>query len=193
MSIGSLVPWSDDFLGVAYRYYDLRMNIVPLFTEKRRATDLWNNIIRFWINPSIRIRFVESGDRYWFVMASESKNPDSNRSFFKMLAHSENYERFKHGHDGEAYLRFGVYSKKYFGDVKSDAICNCGHEKGDHDDEDEQYYCLYESCDCDMFESFQVHILGKKKTVTDIRFLNESEAKDDQLAWNCLNSNEYNL
>lgn len=188
MSAG--ISWNNDFIGVAYRFYDLRMNIVPLFGERKTAADLWHTFIRNWIDPSIRIRFVESGDKYWFVMASESKNPGVNQSFFKVLARSENYERFKRGHEGEAYLRLGVYSKKYFGDVKGDAICNCGHEKDDHDDED-GYDCLYEDCDCKEFESFQVNLLKKKKTVTDIAFLDEGEVKDDALAWNCLNAHKY--
>ena len=185
------IPWYNDFIGVAYRYYDLRMNVVPLFDDRKVAADLWHRTIRNWIDPSIKVRFVDSGDKYWFILASETKNPDTNQSFYKILAKSENYERFKNGHEGEAYLRLGVYSKKYFNDVKGDAICNCGHEKEDHDDEDEQHDCLYEDCDCMKFESFQVNLLKKKKTVTDIAFLDESEVKDDALAWNCLNTNKY--
>ena len=185
------IPWYNDFIGVAYRYYDLRMNVVPLFNDRKVAADLWHRTIRNWIDPSIKVRFVESGDKYWFILASETKNPDTNQSFYKILAKSENYERFKNGHEGEAYLRLGVYSKKYFNDVKGDAICNCGHEKEDHDDEDERHDCLYEDCDCMKFESFQVNLLKKKKTVTDIAFLDESDVKDDALAWNCLNTNKY--
>ena len=75
--------------------------------------------------------------------------------------------------------------------MKGDALCNCGHEKEDHDDEDERHDCLYEDCNCVKFESFQVNLLKKKKTVTDIAFLDESEVKDDSLAWNCLNTNKY--
>lgn len=165
------------------------MNVVPLFSDKNDATRLWQTTVRPWIDPSIRVRFVESDDKYWFIMDSESKNPDSNRSFFKVLAHSDNYERFKNGYEGEAYLRFGIYSKADFEGAKKDAMCRCGHEKNDHDDEDERHDCLFEECDCQTFESFQVYLLGKKKTVTDILFLNEESIKDDALAWNCINSN----
>ena len=186
-------PWFDDFIGVAYRYYDLRMNVVPLFTDRKDAVKLWNDTIHWWVDPSIKIRFVESGNKYWFIMASETKHPDSNKSLFKVLAKSENYERFKNGHDGEAYLRLGVYSKKYFDDVKNDAICNCGHEKQDHDDEEKEHDCLYEDCECKKFESFQVNLLKKKKTVTDIVFLDESDVKEDAISWNCLNTNKYNI
>ena len=111
--------------------------------------------------------------------------------FFKILHKSEHYERFKEGHDGEAYLRLGVYSKKYKKDVKRDAICNCGHRKDDHEESGGDD-CLMEDCTCKKFESFQVNLLKKKKTITDIKFLQENQVKDDSLTWNCLYVNKYN-
>ena len=33
LSSDSPVKWFDDLVGVAYRYYDLRMNVVPLFND----------------------------------------------------------------------------------------------------------------------------------------------------------------
>lgn len=185
----SIIPWFDDFLGVAYRYYDLRMNIVPLFDERKRAVNIWHDTIHWWLDPSIQIRFVESGNKYWFIMGSDSQRPDSNVSFFKILTKSKNYERFKKGHGGEAYLRLGIYTKKSLKDAKDDAVCDCGHAAEDHDDEDHE--CLYDDCDCKTFQSFQVTLLRKKKTITDIAFLNESKVKEDTLSWNCLNINKY--
>lgn len=166
------------------------MNVVPLFSDRKEAAKFWNETIHWWIDHTIKIRFVETGDRYWFIMGSESKRPQTNLSFFKTLARSEHYERFKKGHGGEAYLRLGTYSKKYKKDVKDDAICNCGHAKEDHEEGDSDE-CLYEDCNCKMFQSFQVNLLKKKKTVTDIKFLEEVEVKDDPLAWNCLNINKF--
>jgi len=51
--------------------------------------------------------------------------------------------------------------------------------------------CLYEDCPCTKFESFQVNLLKKKKTITDIKFLQEDQVKDDPLTWNCLYTNKY--
>ena len=191
MSGKSSIPWFDDFLGVAYRYYDLRMNVVPLFSERKQATKLWNDTIHWWNDHSIKIRFVETGDKYWFVMGGDSRRPNTNTSFFKILSKSEHYERFKKGHGGEAYLRLGVYSKKSKKDVKDDAVCNCGHIKEDHEDEQDHDVCLVEDCECKKFQSFQVNLLKKKKTITDIKFLDEKEVKDDPLTWNCLYVNKY--
>jgi hypothetical protein len=190
LSSQSPIPWFDDFVGVAYRYYDLRMNVVPLFSNKKQAVNLWHDSINWWMDHSIKLRFVEIGDDYWFIMGADSQHPNSNLSFFKILPKSENYERFKKGHGGEAYLRLGVYSDKSLSEVKNDAVCNCGHAAEDHDKNDNDS-CLYEVCSCKKFNSFQVNLLKKKKTVTDIRFLEEKEIKDDPLSWNCINVNKY--
>lgn len=186
----SSIPWFEDFVGVAYRYYDLRMNIVPLVLNKKESVSLWYDTIHWWLDPSIKVRFVELGDEYWFVMGSESQKPETNLSFFKILHKSENYERFKKGHEGEAYLRLGVYSKKTLDNVKKHAFCNCGHEAEDHDEGDDDV-CLYNKCDCKKFSSFEVTLLKRKKTITDIKFLEEKDVKDDPLAWSCFNNYKY--
>ena len=177
-------------MGVAYRYYDLRMNVVPLVTDRKQSASLWHDTIHWWVDSSIKIRFVETGDKYWFIMGSDSQKPDTNLSFFKVLHKSENYERFKKGHGGEAYLRLGVYAKKSLNDVKKSALCNCSHEARDHDEGDDDV-CLYNDCDCKKFSSFQVNLLKRKKTITDIVFLEEKDVKNDPLTWNCLNVNKY--
>ena len=75
--------------------------------------------------------------------------------------------------------------------VKDDAKCNCGHIKEDHEEGKDDDSCLFEDCDCKKFETFQVNLLKKKKTVSDIKFLTEAEVKDDVLAWNCFSVNKY--
>ncbi len=199
----SAASWYDGFVGIAYRYFDLRMNVAPLFEDKGRATEMWRETIHWWPDHAIRLRFVEEdgggGDdggntgpkKYWFILGADSLRMDTNRAFYKLLDVSPSYERFKKGHGGEAYLRLGVFTKKFKGDVKEDAVCECGHEMYDHGEDTPAEDCLYEDCDCKRFESFEVNLLWKKKTVTDIRFLNESEARDDALAWNCLQRNKY--
>ena len=189
MSTQSSIPWFSDFVGVAYRYYDLRMNVVPLFTDRKESTSLWNDTIHWWVDPTIKIRFVEMENDYWFIMGSDSQKPNTNLSFFKMLPKSENYERFKKGHGGEAYLRLGVYTKKTLDNAKKDHVCDCGHEARDHDENDEDS-CLYNDCNCKKFSSFQVNLLKRKKTITDIEFLEEKDVKDDPLVWNCFNANK---
>jgi hypothetical protein len=176
------------------------MNIAPLFPEREKAANLWNESIHWWLDPTIKVRFVEintSSDynsdekKVWFIMAAESKKPDTNIAFYKILPRSEHYERFKKGHGGEAYVRLGIYEKKRKKDVKDDALCDCGHAKEDHEEEEDNDDCLYEDCNCTKFESLKLTLLKKKKVVTDIKFLAEDAVKDDALAWNCLYINKY--
>ena len=190
MSSQSSIPWFDGFVGVAYRYYDLRMNVVPLFTERKEASSLWHDTVHSWVDPSIKIRFLEISGNYWFIMGADSQKPDTNLAFFKELPKSENYERFKKGHGGEAYLRLGIYAKKSLDDVKKDAVCQCSHEAQDHDEGDNDV-CLFNKCSCKKFSSFQVNLLKKKKTITDIKFLEEKDLKSDPLVWNCINANKF--
>jgi len=187
----SPIPWFDDFIGIAYRYYDLRMNLVPLFDDFKKAQAFWRETIKWWNDHSIKIRFVETGDTYWFIMGAESRKTEDNRFLFKVLPKSSHYDRFKKGQEGTAYLRLGTYSKKFKKDVKDDAKCNCGHIKEDHEEGKGNDSCLFEDCDCRKFETFQINMLKKKKTVTDIKFLTEAEIKDDVLAWNCFSVNKY--
>jgi hypothetical protein len=184
--MSSAFSWFDNFLGVAYRYYDLRMNVMPLFSDRKEASTMWYENVHWWSDHDIKIRFVESGDQYWFVLASESRRPDRNMSFFKLLPMSENYARFKKGHNGEAFLRFASYSEKDEKDVKDDAVCSCGHIKEDHDGS-----CAIDNCSCGKFSTFEIKLLKKKKIVTDIKFLDEKDVKDDSLSWNCLYANKY--
>ena len=192
MSENISIKWDDNFLGVAYRYFDVRMNIALMFPERKEASNLWLETVNWWNDHTIKVRFVEIGDDYWFIVGADSRKPATNKSFYKILPKSQHYERFKKGHEGSAILRFAVYSKKFFDDVKKDVPCDCEHRKDDHNDENNDNYCLYEECDCKKFESFQVNLLKKKKVVTNIKFMNEEEVKDDSLAWNCLNRHKYN-
>ena len=191
LSSDSSYQWFDDFAGVAYRYYDLRMNLVPLFHDFKKARIFWIETIKWWNDHSIKIRFVETGDTYWFIMGAESRDTRNNRFLFKVLPKSSNYDRFKKGQEGTAYLRLGTQSIKFKKDVKDDAKCNCGHIKEDHEEGEDNDSCLFEDCDCRKFETFQINMLKKKKTVTDIKFLTEAEIKDDVLAWNCFSVNKY--
>ena len=191
MPLDSPIPWFDDFVGIAYRYYDLRMNLIPLFHDFKKAQGFWRETIKWWNDHSIKIRFVETGDTYWFIMGAESRKTEDNRFLFKVLPKSSHYDRFKKGQEGTAYLRLGTHSKKFKKDVKDDAKCNCGHIKEDHEEGKGNDSCLFEDCDCRKFETFQINMLKKKKTVTDIKFLTEAEIKDDVLAWNCFSVNKY--
>ena len=74
MSSDSPVSWFDDFLGVGYRYYEIRMTVTPLFSDLKKAQIFWRETVHWWNDHSIKIRFVETGDTYWFIMGAESRH-----------------------------------------------------------------------------------------------------------------------
>ena len=108
---------------MAYRYFDLRMNIVPLFNDRKYPTNLWHDTIHWWVDPAIKVRFVESDDRYWFVMGSESQKPETNLYFFKELPKSKNYERFKELDMEEKPIFVWEFIKKRILTMQKNATC----------------------------------------------------------------------
>jgi hypothetical protein len=103
------IVWFKDFVGVGYRYHDVFMNVFPLFNDKMFAFRLWKKTINWWPDDKIKMRFVEQGDHYWFILYGGSEYKGDNTGFVKKVQMSENYERFKAGYEKKALLRFGVY------------------------------------------------------------------------------------
>ena len=103
--------WFQDFAGVGYRYHDIYMNVFPLFDNKGSAFRLWKKTIEWWPDDQIKLRFVEQGDSYWFILYGGSSFSKDNTGFVKKMPVSENYERFKVGYEKKAILRFGIYKE----------------------------------------------------------------------------------
>lgn len=105
------IVWFKDFVGVGYRYHDVYMNVFPLFSDKMFAFKLWKKTIEWWPDDKIKLRFVEQGDSYWFILYGGSEYKGDNTGFVKKVPVSENYERFKVGFEKKATLRFGIYNE----------------------------------------------------------------------------------
>jgi hypothetical protein len=103
------ITWRNDFIGIGYRYHDVYMNVFPLFQEKKYASKLWDKSIYWWPDDQIKLRFVEKGNNYWFILYNNSQNVDENTGFAKDFQLSANYQRFKEGYEKQAILRFGIY------------------------------------------------------------------------------------
>lgn len=103
--------WFSDFIGVGYRYHDVYMNVFPLFQDKRFAFRLWKKTVDWWPDDKIKLRFIERGDHYWFILYGGSDYKRDNTGFVKKVEISENYQRFKAGYEKKAILRFGIYKE----------------------------------------------------------------------------------
>jgi hypothetical protein len=86
------------------------MNVFPLFRDKMFAFRLWKNTVDSWPDDKIKMRFIEEGDHYWFILYGGSEYKNDNTGFVKRVGRSENYERFKVGYEKKVILRFGIYN-----------------------------------------------------------------------------------
>lgn len=174
--------WFTNFLGIAYRYFDIRMNVILLFSNNEDCKNTWNRIMNQCDENEIKIRFVENQNHYWFIMTLY--NNTKNVTFYKDFLSSHHYNRFKTNYDGKIYLRFGTYKQKYQHESKYNDICNCNHIMEKHD---YNKGCKITTCVCTKFVTFQITLIKKKKVISDVKFLKTlNDVKKDSIAWNCL-------
>jgi hypothetical protein len=64
--------WISDFLGVGYRYTDIFMNILILYSDRKKAIKIWNEDIHWWPDDQIILRFIEDNDYYWSYSTREA-------------------------------------------------------------------------------------------------------------------------
>ncbi|HJU35564.1 MAG TPA: hypothetical protein VJ695_10610 [Nitrososphaera sp.] len=103
------ITWFKEFIGVGYDFYDVHVNIIPLFKDKTYAVGLWKKTFERIDANQIKIKFVEHEDNYWFIVYT-TKSED-NIGFVKNIAISENYYKFKAAFENKAILRFGIYKE----------------------------------------------------------------------------------
>jgi len=106
--------WFSEFLGVGYRYHDIYMNVLLLFSSRMSAARLWNNTVDGWADNQIKLQFVEEKDQYWIILFHEGSSLllKNSLGFIKHIPKSKNYERFKTRFEDKIILRFAIYSKK---------------------------------------------------------------------------------
>ena len=118
--------WFSEFLGVGYRYHDIYMNVLLLFSSRISAARLWNKTVDGWADDQIKLQFVEEKDQYWIILFQEGSSlllKDS-MGFIKHVPKSKNYERFKTRFEDKIILRFAIYAKK----SKNKEVENVGYE-----------------------------------------------------------------
>ena len=155
--------WITDFVGVGYRYTDIIMNILILYSDRKLAIKTWNENIHWWPDDKITLRFVEDGDHYWFILYQNGKNLFSkeNIGFFKKNLLTENYLRFKKNFDQKTLLRFALYKS-----IENNVSDN---------DKTQNKENLYKK----NSPPFEINIFKRMKTIYDVKFQNKSELGSD--------------
>ena len=99
------VIWFTDYLGVAYAGDPNGWLVFPIFSSPAKAEALWNEKIEPMNEQSLRMRFIEYGDKYRFIMYSEPLRADKiNFAFYRSMGSSETYKIFKANFSGKVYL-----------------------------------------------------------------------------------------
>lgn len=102
----------DDFMGVGYLFSDVRPQALLIFDKKKTLLNSWSKIIKWWPDDEIRMRFVEIGDSFEFILSGDSRILLTKWIFMKALKLSDHYRRFKDDYDGAANLGLALYIKK---------------------------------------------------------------------------------
>jgi hypothetical protein len=165
--------WISDFLGIGYRYTDIYMNILILYSDKKNAIRTWNENIHWWPDDQIILRFVEQDNYYWFVLYQQGKNLYSkeNIGFFKKNQITQNYLRFKNNYEEKAIFRFAHYKD----------LAKTGTKKN-NDSKDQNT----ETIDSSNNINYELNIFKRMKTIYDVKFLKMNDLDDKSLEYSLI-------
>lgn len=166
--------WISDFAGIGYRYTDIVMNILILYTDRKSAVKTWNEYIHWWPDDQIILRFIEDKEDYWFILYQRGNNllSKENIGFFKKNPVTQNYLRFKNGFEAKTILRFALYKslEKKIDDKKNVSENNV--------------------VDSSNKVTFELNILKRMKTIYDVKFLKINELEENSLERSLINNTD---
>ena len=90
----SKIDWFEDFLGLGYHVFDVRPTVYLIFDGKRKLANTWNQIIKYWPDDEIKMRFFEGDTNYEFILCCRSRILQTTNVFLKSLKISEHYKQF---------------------------------------------------------------------------------------------------
>ena len=165
--------WISDFLGIGYRYTDIYMNILILYSDKKNAIRTWNENIHWWPDDQIILRFIEQDNYYWFILYQQGKNLYSkeNIGFFKKNQLTQNYLRFKNNYEEKAIFRFAHYKNL---------------EKAGSKKDNDSKYQKGEETDSSKSNNYELNIFKRMKTIYDVKFLKINDLDDKSLEYSLI-------
>lgn len=86
--------------------------LLILYKNRSDASKIWHEVLKWWIDDEIKIRFVEVNKMYRFIMYCETRILETTWVFVKTLQVSEYYKKFKNTYRGRAFLGQAVYRPK---------------------------------------------------------------------------------
>ncbi|MGB9002240.1 MAG: hypothetical protein WCC52_00350 [Nitrosotalea sp.] len=110
--VDTKIDWFDDFLGLGYHMYDVKPTIFLMFNGRKKVGTTWNQILKYFPDDEIKIRFVEKESNYDFILYCQSRILSTTWVFLKSLKISEHYKQFKEDYEGAANLKLALYIPK---------------------------------------------------------------------------------
>jgi hypothetical protein len=166
--------WISHFAGIGYRYTDIVMNILILYTDRKIAVKTWNENIHWWPDDQIILRFIEEKEDYWFILYQRGKNllSKENIGFFKKNPLTQNYLRFKRSFEEKTILRFALYKslEKKIAD-KENTLENSVDDSSNK-------------------ATYEINIFKRMKTIYDVKFLKLNELEDNSLERSLINNTD---
>ncbi|MGC1426018.1 MAG: hypothetical protein WA833_04880 [Nitrosotalea sp.] len=108
----SKIDWFEDLLGLGYHVFDIRPTVYLIFDDKRKLVNAWNQIIKYWPDYEIKMRFFEGDTNYEFILYCQSRIIQKTVVFLKSLKISDNYQQFMEEFNGSVSLQVANYSSK---------------------------------------------------------------------------------
>ena len=172
--------WISDFLGVGYRYTDIYMNILILYSDKKNAIRTWNENIHWWPDDQIILRFIEQDNYYWFILYQQGKNLYSkeNIGFFKKNQLTQNYLRFKNNYEEKAIFRFAHYKILTKTGNKEDNYLKDQNEPKEG------------SNNSNNSNNYELNIFKRMKTIYDVKFLKINDLEDNSLEYSLIKNRD---
>ncbi len=114
MSTDSFV-WFDGFIGLGYSFRYVYPRILLLFDDRKRLVKSWDNVIKWWPDNDIKVRFIDikrEGCYYGFIMYCRTEILQDTWVFFKLISMSDHYKRLKEEYDEKIYIDLALYLQK---------------------------------------------------------------------------------
>ena len=108
----SKIDWFEDFIGLGYHVFDVRPTVYLIFDNKRTLVNAWNQIIKYWPDDEIKMKFFEGDTHYEFILYCQSRILQKTNVFLKSLKISDHYKQFIEEYIGSASLQIANYSPK---------------------------------------------------------------------------------
>jgi len=106
------IDWFDDFMGLGYHLYDVRPTVYLILDGRRKISNTWNRIIKYFPDDEIKMRLIEKDSTYEFILYCQSRVLSTTWVFLKSLKISENYKKFKQDYEGVSLFKLALYLPK---------------------------------------------------------------------------------